>query len=277
MATATSETTWGTDGFTYPRLLLVLVVQPLIRRSLQRLIRRSRTRGDIIDVWSRIVLEIIDGVDATARAFLDWTTRLVILLRALLVAQTTRRCGWTEVRAAIASASSWRSAGTGPRAEPSSAAGPRSAEAATTAEATATGSRTAEAAATRSRTTEARARRPRRSIFPRTCFADGERPALKRLCVELANDFFRLVTIHEFHERESARTAGLTIDRHGNMRRLCDSREVSAEIRFARAVRKVPDEQTDCQGLLVNRLLSGGGFDSISKTGEKSQRSIGIW
>jgi hypothetical protein len=37
--------------------------------------------------------------------------------------------------------------------------------------------------------------------------------------------------------------------------RLCDRCEVGAEIRLARTIREVPDEQTDCQGLLVKSPL----------------------
>jgi hypothetical protein len=56
---------------------------------------------------------------------------------------------------------------------------------------------------------------------------------------------------------------------------LSDWREVGAEVRLSRTVGEVPDEQTDCQGLLVKSPLSRRGFDSISKTHSKSQRSQG--
>jgi hypothetical protein len=54
--------------------------------------------------------------------------------------------------------------------------------------------------------------------------------------------------------------------------RLCDGREVSPKISLTRTVGEVPDEQTDCQGLLVKSPLLAAGFDSISKTLWKSQR-----
>jgi hypothetical protein len=57
--------------------------------------------------------------------------------------------------------------------------------------------------------------------------------------------------------------------------RLCDGCEVGSKVGLARTVGEVPDEQTDCQGLLVKSPLLGAGFDSISKTPWKSQRSRG--
>ena len=75
------------------------------------------------------------------------------------------------------------------------------------------------------------------------------------------------VTLRKLDERESARTTGLAIDRHGDVGGLCDGREVGAEIRFARAVREVPDEQTDCQGLLVKYPAGRGGARFYRKSG----------
>jgi hypothetical protein len=101
---------------------------------------------------------------------------------------------------------------------------------------------------------------------------------LKRLRIEFANDFFSLLTIGELDECESARAARFAIDGHGDVRWLSDSCEVGAQIGFARAVGKVPDEQTDCQGLLVkcvasrphqHRELRRAGFDSNSKGSAK--------
>ena len=85
---------------------------------------------------------------------------------------------------------------------------------------------------------------------------------MKWLRIEFANDFFRLLAVHKFDERKSARTAGLAIDRHGDVGGLCDRREVGAEIGLTRTVGEVPDEQTDCQGLLVKSplVLSGVRF-----------------
>lgn len=191
----------------------------------------------------------------------------MILLRALLVPQAPGRRGGTEVRAAIAS--------TGPRgatrtarcettataarpwsAEATTATRARSAEAATTtAEATAAGTRAAKAtAATRARA-EAGAWWTWTTVLAGTRFTDRERPALEWLCVELANDFFRLIAVRKLDERKSARASGLSIDRHGDVGRLCNGCEVSPKISLARTVGEVSDEQTDCQGLLVKSPL----------------------
>jgi hypothetical protein len=74
---------------------------------------------------------------------------------------------------------------------------------------------------------------------------------LKRLRVELADHFFGDRAVRELDESESAWTTGLAIHRHGNVGGISDGGEMGSEIRLARAVGKVPDEQTDCQGLLV--------------------------
>jgi hypothetical protein len=58
-------------------------------------------------------------------------------------------------------------------------------------------------------------------------------------------------TIGEFDERKAARPAGLAIDRHHDVGRFRNGREVRSEIRFAGTVWKVPDEQTNCQDSLV--------------------------
>ena len=86
--------------------------------------------------------------------------------------------------------------------------------------------------------------------------------AVRRICGSLPP----LCHGPQFDERESARTTGLAIDRHGNVGGLGDGREVGAEVRLARTVGEVPDEQTDCQGLLVKSPLIAAGLDSISKT-----------
>jgi hypothetical protein len=193
----------------------------------------------------------------------------VILLRAFLVAQAPGRRRRTEVGAAIA-ASGRRTAGSAgtARAETSATARPWSTEPTAAAKAAAsatTGSWAAEAATARARP-EAGSGWTWTAILAGTRFADCERPALKRLGVELANDFFRLLAVRKLDERKSAWAPGLSIDRHGDVGRLCDGCEVGAEIHLARTIREVPDEQTDCQGLLVKSPLSAAGFDSISKT-----------
>ncbi len=203
----------------------------------------------------------------------------MILLRAFLVPQTPGRRRRTEIRAAIASA--WaRGATRAARCEPTATATrpwsaeattatwTRAAEAATTTAeaASAAGAWAAKAtAATRARS-EARSGWTWATILAGTRFTDRERSALERLCVELANDFFRLVAVRKLDERKSARASGLSIDRHSDVGRLCNGCEVSPKISFARTVREVPDEQTDCQGLLVKSPLLSAGFDSISKT-----------
>ena len=143
---------------------------------------------------SLIVLEIVHRVDAAARTFLDRAARLVILLRALLVAQALGRRRRTEVRAAIASAGSGWSAGTARGEAAATAPGRWAAEATATATAEAAGTRAAEATAATagSRREASRPWRPRRTILARARFADRQGPALKRLRVELADDFLGL-------------------------------------------------------------------------------------
>jgi hypothetical protein len=241
---------------TDPNLLLVLVIG-VVRQACR----------NVIDVWRGVVLEIIDGVDATARALLDRTARLVILLSALLVAQSSRGSRGTEVRAAITAAGSRWSSGTAwSEAAATTATGTRAAESATAAatEAPPAWARTTESA--RTRTEASRPWWTRRAIFASTRFADGQRAALERLCVELADDFFRFLSVGKLDERKSTRTTGLAIDRHSDVGRLCDGCKVGPEICLARTVGEVPDEQTDCQGLLVKSLLLGAGLDSILNT-----------
>jgi hypothetical protein len=71
------------------------------------------------------------------------------------------------------------------------------------------------------------------------------------LCVELPDDFGGKRRVGELDEREAARTSRLPIDRHDDVGRFRDGREVGSKISFRRAVRQVSDEQTDCQGSLV--------------------------
>jgi hypothetical protein len=75
---------------------------------------------------------------------------------------------------------------------------------------------------------------------------------LKRLRVETLDDFLGVGAVHELDEREPAGASGFPIDRHDDVGRLSDGREVGAEVRFRSAVREIADEQTDCQGFLVN-------------------------
>jgi hypothetical protein len=71
------------------------------------------------------------------------------------------------------------------------------------------------------------------------------------LRVELLDDVLGDGAIGKLDEGESTRTTRLPIDRHDDVGRLGDTRKVSAQIRFGRAVGEVPDEQTDCQSFLV--------------------------
>jgi hypothetical protein len=181
----------------------------------------------------------------------------VVLLRALLVAQATRGRWRTEVRAAVAATGRRRPAGTARSESAATTTWSRSAKstATTTAEAAATtGSRATEPPA-RSGPEAARAWWTWPSILACTRFADRERPALKRLRIELADDFLRFFTVHELDERKPAWTAGFAIDWHGDVGGLCDGREVGPKIGLARAVGEISDEQTDCQGLLVKAAV----------------------
>jgi hypothetical protein len=92
---------------------------------------------------------------------------------------------------------------------------------------------------------------------------------LEGLRVELLDHCFGNGAVGELDEREATRTAGLAIDRHGNVGRLGDGRKVSAKVGFTCAVREVPDEQTDCQDLLVKtalRLSSGQAYDLVQSS-----------
>ncbi|HEX5071162.1 MAG TPA: BON domain-containing protein [Vicinamibacterales bacterium] len=252
---AAIEMIWGTERATvvkagpkaglYDReeLRFVLVVE------IDVVLRACR---DIVDVDRAVVVEVVDGVDASAAAFLDRAARLVFLvLSALLAAQALGRRRRAEIRAAVAAAGTHRPAG------------------AWTSEAAASRTRTAETAAgpraAESTASAARARnvplagRARRTIFTRPRFADREVAPLERLRVEALDDLFGLSAIRELHEGKPARTPGFAIDRHHYVGGLGDSRKVGAKVRFAGPVGKVPDEQTDSQGFLV----SVGGSDSI--------------
>jgi len=60
--------------------------------------------GDVVDLRRYVIFEIVHIVDAAARALLDGSARLVILLVAFLVAEPPRWSRGTEVRAPIAAA-----------------------------------------------------------------------------------------------------------------------------------------------------------------------------
>ena len=124
------------------------------------------------------------------------------------------------------------------------------------------GPRSAKAAAT-GRTRAEAARTWRRTILARARFAHRKAASLKRLCVEALDDFFGGRSLGELDEREAARSPGLAIDGHHDVRRLGYCGEVGAEVGFARPVGKVPDEQTDCQCSLVKCAADQTANDSI--------------
>jgi hypothetical protein len=68
------------------------------------------------------------------------------------------------------------------------------------------------------------------------------------LGVEFPDDFVCLGAIGEFDKRKPSRAPCLPIDWHDDVGWCRDGGEVGSKIRFRRAVRQVPDEQTDCQG-----------------------------
>ena len=80
-------------------------------------------------------------------------------------------------------------------------------------------------------------RSARRPILAGPRFAHREVAPLERLLVEALDHFLGDRTLGELDEREAAGTAGLAIDRHDHMGRLCDGREVGPEIRFGGVVR----------------------------------------
>ena len=174
---------------------------------------------------------------------------MLLVGAALLAAQPLGRRGRAEVRAAIAATGTHRAAAWSRAAKTATATGPRAAKAAAT-----TRARTAETAATAgARTAEtagARCKSPGRTIFARTCLADGEAAPLERLRVELLDDLLGLFAVEEFDKGEPARTSGLAIHRHDDVGGFGDGREVGAKISFAGPVGEVPDEQTDSQGFL---------------------------
>src|SRR5262245_41977067 len=137
----------------------------------------------------------------------------------------------------------------------SAAAGARAAESArarTTAEPTA---RTRSAASAGAWTTGA-------AIFTRARLADGERTAVEYLTIETLNRLLGVGALGELHERESARTAGLSIDGQHDLRGLRDRAKVRSQIRFGCAIGQIPDEQTNSQStfsLLVYELRNPRG------------------
>jgi hypothetical protein len=67
------------------------------------------------------------------------------------------------------------------------------------------------------------------------------------LPVESLNGLFGVRSLEEFHERESAWTAGFSIDGQHDLRWLRDRTKVGSQIRFGCAIRQIPDEQTNSQ------------------------------
>src|SRR5262249_33610139 len=120
------------------------------------------------------------------------------------------------------------------------AAGARAAEssrARTTAEPTA---RTRSAESARSWTTGT-------AIFTRARFADSERTSVEHLTIETLDRLLGVGALGELDERESARTAGFSIDGQHDLRGLRDRSKVGSQIRFGCAIGQIPDEQTNSQ------------------------------
>lgn len=223
-------------------LTLIVVLVVLDRRA--TVLTGGCASRDVVDFDGVVVLEIVDVVDATAGLFLDGATRLVLLLLPLLAAQATRWRGRTEVCGSIA-----RGARRTPRTRTKRTATTTKAATAETAAEAATGRpRTWRPAWPGSAETGRTARGTGRSIFARARFADREISSLKRLRVEFPDDLFGHGAVGELDEGKPPRSAGLAIDRHHNVRRFGDGREVGPEICFRRAVWQVADEQPDSQG-----------------------------
>jgi hypothetical protein len=53
---------------------------------------------------------------------------------------------------------------------------------------------------------------------------------LEGLCVELADDFFGVSAVRELDERKAARSSGLAIHRHNDVRWFRDRCEVGPEV-----------------------------------------------
>jgi hypothetical protein len=170
----------------------------------------------------------------------------VFLLRALLAAaQPLGRRGRTEIRGSVAVAAGAARTRSAEATTAAKTAAPRTGAAKTTA---ATRTWPTEAAAgTRAAISTAGWSRTRRTIFPCARFADRKIAPHEGLRVELLDDFFGDAALRELDEREPARTSRLAIDRHHNVSGFSDRCEVTSEIRFGRAVRKVPYEETDSQ------------------------------
>jgi hypothetical protein len=70
---------------------------------------------------------------------------------------------------------------------------------------------------------------------------------MKGCALNFSMIFFGDAALRELDEREPARTSRFAIDRHHNVSGFGDRCEVTSEIRFGRAVGKVPYEETDSQ------------------------------
>jgi hypothetical protein len=230
MQTAATETSCGTDRGVVIRIGI-------------------GARCDVVDIRARVVLEIVHGIDAPAGPLLDRAARLVLLLRPFLPAQALRRGRGPEVRAAIAAAGTARPTGPAGTWRKTSAAtraaGPWSAEA----------SGGPKSASLGSRRETSLAGGPWSTFFARARLAHGQVPPLKRLRVEPFDDRFGVAALGKLDKCKAARTSGLPVDRHHDVRGLSNGGEVGAEIRFGGAVREIPDEQTNCQGFLGGKTL----------------------
>ena len=198
MAIAATDTIWGTDRAKSPCYSWSSVSSVSSSATVvdgARVFVVGRQLGEVVEIGVA-VLEIVDGVDAAAAAFLDRTARLVFLLTALLAPRS--RLGAPADRSSRSD-----------RGRPGPAAGTRTAEPAAT---EAAGPRTAKAAAAGRGPPKPPPPPPpkppppgrgplkppgrgpgirpdaarRRPILAGARFADGEVAALERLLVELA-------------------------------------------------------------------------------------------
>jgi hypothetical protein len=177
----------------------------------------------------------------------------VFLLRALLAAQPLWRRGRAEVGGAIPATrpAAGRAEPAGTWSTKATTAWARTTEAAAPARGTGSPEASASATETAGPGGEAASRPRGWAIFASPSFAHGQIAALKRLGVELLDDLFGDRALDELDEGEATRAAGFPIDRHDNVGRLCDGREMGPEVSLTCPVREVSDEQTDCQDFLV--------------------------
>src|SRR6266542_4436790 len=175
------------------------------------------TRRDVVDldlvlfgVAAPVFVVLVKTAD---RTFLDRTLRTALGVLARRLAFVLRRSVGTEVAIARTARCAAARIGTGrppawPRREASTAADGRS-----------TWTRSAVAPRTRS---------AGRTVFARTCFADGERTSLEGLLIEPADRRLGDRAIGVIDKRESSRTAGFPINGENDLGGFADAGEMLA-------------------------------------------------